>query len=229
MLKAGCVIAVETASFFEEFGKPDETLYAGKRPVWKYKKDTYELYAIHSGAGEIFASMAAQLLISTYKIDMLFNFGVVGGLNESMALEKMCVVKEVVHYEFDTSEIDGCEPGRYLQYPSAAIPVNEKLLEAALRIEPSLKPVRCASGNRFVGDPAKKRELAEKYGAEICEMEAAGILLTADWNEVPCLMIKMVSDGVEGGAEEFARELENTGRKCAAILAKVLEEIAEDQ
>ncbi|MBQ5541877.1 MAG: hypothetical protein IIU06_02280, partial [Erysipelotrichales bacterium] len=65
--------------------------------------------------------------------------------------------------------------------------------------------------------------------AEICEMEAAGILLTADWNEVPCLMIKMVSDGVEGGAEEFARELENTGRKCAAILAKVLEEIAEDQ
>ena len=105
MLKAGCVIAVETASFFEEFGKPDETLYAGKRPVWKYKKDTYELYAIHSGAGEIFASMAAQLLISTYKIDMLFNFGVVGGLNESMALEKMCVVKEVVHYEFDTSEI----------------------------------------------------------------------------------------------------------------------------
>ncbi len=229
MYRAGVVIAIETEGFFRHFGAPDETLNVHGKTVWKYTKEDYELYSVRSGAGEVYAAMAAQLLISEFHVNALFNFGVVGGLNEEISQSRLCVVKDVVHYEFDTSELDPCEPGRYMHYDSVHIPTDAHMRKLALDAVPGLKEVSCASGNRFVGKPEDKRRLAEEFGCEICEMEAAGVVLTADWNHVPCLLLKMVADGINGGPEEFEAELERTSVLCAKALDSVLKACAAKQ
>ena len=51
--------------------------------------------------------MTTQFLISKFDVDLIVNFGVVGGLTPEMELAKTCIVESVIHYDFDTSEADG--------------------------------------------------------------------------------------------------------------------------
>ena len=142
-----------------------------------------------------------------------------------MAMARTVVVESVVHYDFDVSDWIGVETGRYMQYPSPYIPTTPELVEKACAIEPSLRRVICASADKFIGTEEKKRALHERWQADICEMEAAGIVLTCARCGVPCLLIKTVSDAISGGAEEFNRELNRSAGLCLAIADKIIREL----
>ena len=225
MKNIGMVVAVEMDAVLSRYGAPSEKRRVAGFEVYTYTGADYIIYALNSGAGEIAAAAATQLLISVFHADLILNFGVVGGLTEEMAKARTCVVESVVHYDFDTSEAGWAEPARYLDYPTAYIPASAALVERALSIEPRLKKVICASADKFVGKAERKRELHALYGAEICEMEAAGIVLTCSRSGVPCLLIKTVSDGIEGGAEEFNAELQRSAALCLAVADKIIREL----
>ena len=53
-------------------------------------------------------------------------------------------------------------------------------------------------------------------------MEAAGVVLTCNRAGVPCLVVKTVSDGITGGAEEFAREISCSAEICLAITDEII-------
>ena len=142
MKRIGLVIAVEIQAFNDKYGEPDEIIRIRKQEVRKYVSDTYELYVMHSGAGEIAAASTTQCLISEFDVEIILNYGVVGGLTEEISKSRICVVKDVVHYDFDTSASDQCEVGRYLNYPSVYLPTTEQLWKEAILSAPELKPVR---------------------------------------------------------------------------------------
>lgn len=220
--RIGMVVAVEIEAVLEKYGEKLESVPAVGFEVSLFRADKYELFIVKSGAGEIASASACQFLISEFKVEMVVNFGVVGGLTPEMAVAKLAVVTDVVHYDFDVSEYIGNRKAQYANYPSVYIPASKELVSAALAAEPSLKSVICASGDKFIADPKKKWALHEEYGAEICEMEAAGIVLTCNRNNVPCLLIKAVSDSMGGGAEEFHREFERCALICLETLDKVI-------
>ena len=56
-------------------------------------------------------------------------------------------------------------------------------------------------------------------------MEAAGILLTCNRNNVPCMLIKIVSDGITGGAEEFFDTLDLAADICLNVVSDMIERI----
>lgn len=153
---------------------------------------------------------------------MIFNYGIVGGLTEEISKTRICAVKDVVHYDYDTSEVDKCEVGRYLDYPSIFIPTSEELVKFAVEIVPELKVVTCASGDKFIGEAEAKKAISENFKSQICDMESAGIVLTANRNEVPCLLIKMVADGIDGGADEFFKEYVASSNKSIDILDDII-------
>lgn len=222
MKRIGMIVAVEIKAVLDKYGSAlEEKNVAGYR-VLEYKTDKYELIILNCGAGEIAAAAGTQYLISEYRVDMIINFGVVGGLTEEMGKTKTAIVEKVVHYDFDTSAVDNCEVGRYMRYPDVFIPVDKQLFDKARAMYPDLKPVICASADKFVADPDAKRALNKRYGAEICEMEAAGIALICDRNKVPCMMIKVVSDGITGGAEEFTQTIDEAAAICIEIVNEVI-------
>ena len=222
MKTIGMLVAVEIKAVLDRYGDSlCEKEIAGYR-VLEYQTPNYKLVIAKCGAGEIAAAGGTQFLISEYKVDMIVNFGVVGGLTEEMGKTKTAIVEKVVHYDFDTSAVDNCEVGRYMRYPDVFIPVDKALFDKAREMYPELKPVICASADKFVADPEAKRALNRTYGAEICEMEAAGIALTCDRNHVPCLMIKVVSDGITGGAEEFSQTIDEAAAICIEIVNEVI-------
>ena len=225
MKKIGMIVAVlqEIDTLFQRLGAPLDTDTPAGYEVHRYLVAGNEIYVIPSGAGELAAAASTQLLISTYQVDLIVNFGVCGGLTSDMGLTRSVVVRDVVHYDFDaTAFLGGCI-GQYPGYPNAFIPAPSELVDLATSIESTLKPVVCASADKFVEDPAIKQGLHKTFGAEICEMEAAGILLTANRCGVPALLIKAVSDSVSGDAGQFEQMVHEAASTCLKVLLRILE------
>ncbi len=223
MKKIGLIVAVEDEALRQKYGEGYD-LQDGHGTVL-YQTRQCQVYALHSGAGEIFAAAATQYLIDRYEVATVINYGVVGACTEDLKAGETCIVERVVHHQYDISSVDGVPAGRYLEYPETWLPVDKELVDKATASRSDLRRVTCASGDKFMDDPEEKLRLYEKFGADICDMEAAAILLTCDRNRVPCLFIKTVSDGVRGGASEYWDEKDRTARACLDILDQIIDEL----
>ncbi len=205
MKRIGMIVALEKelTAFLKGQTVEIKEEKSGAFHVLKFCIGETEAICVKSGVGEIFAAAATQYLITAYNPDIVINFGICGSLTKDIGVEKVALIKGVVHYAFDTSAVDNVEVGRYEQFDSAVIPCDEKLLEKARDVSGGKLPeVICASADKFVADSAEKEYLRKTFGASVCEMESAGVLLTCKNSDKPCLIIKAVSDG-EGGAEDY--------------------------
>lgn len=227
-MKIGLIVAItdEIDELLGSLGTPlgkDE--FTGFE-VMHYRIGANDIYVTESGAGEIAAASSTQMLITKYSVEMIMNFGVVGGLTDRMKVCSTVVVESVVHYGFDCSEfIPEVVPAQYYPFKTVYIPTTEKYVKLAKEVAPELEGVICASGDKFIASAEAKRELNEKYGAEICEMEAGGITITCHRNNIPVLLIKAVSDSVSGGGEEFAAMVSAAAATAVKVLVKVLEQV----
>lgn len=174
--------------------------------------------------GEIAASAACQMLISQMHVDVILNFGIVGALSPQVELLSTVYVGSVVHYAMDVSQIDNLPVGRYAFFDDVAVPCDETLLSKALLAQ-KLPVVRCASADAFVGSTRQKAALSKDFGAQVCDMEAAGILFACKFNNVPCLLVKCVSDSLTdnlGNYEQNALRATKDFFDFAKTLADVL-------
>ena len=96
------------------------------------------------------------------------------------------------------------------------------MVDKAQALFPELQRVVCASADKFVEGREAKSSLHERFGADICEMEAAAVVLTCNRALVPCLVIKTVSDGITGGAEQFSKEVDRSAELCLAVADAVI-------
>lgn len=219
MKTIGMVVAMEKEllPLLANAGYKGEEVKEGYFSVHIFRIGENKIVCVKSGVGEIFAAAATQMLVDRYAVDVVLNYGVCGSLTEDLGIKGLVVVKGVVHYDFDTSPIDGCEVGRYLEFPSVVLPTDAALLAKAKSILPGAREAICASADKFVADDGEKRRLHEVYGADVCEMESAGVLLTCLHAGVPCLVLKAVSDG-KGGADEFKEMVEEAAEECAKVV-----------
>lgn len=225
MKNIGMIVAVEINSVSKRYGEPAITGFAGGFPVYTYRLGEDLLHVLHTGAGELAAAAGTQALISELGCKMIVNFGVVGGLTREMSIAKTCIVEKVIHYDFDGGSYSGLSVGHYLGEPSPFVSPDEELIKAAIDLFPELKPVTCASADKFVEGEENKSFLNKAFGADICEMEAAGIVYTCRRNKIPCLLIKAVSDGITGGYEEFAKEVDRVSDICLSVTEKIILQI----
>lgn len=222
MKKIGLLVAVEIDSVLKSNFEYIRKEQIGKFDIYVYEMNGNQIIVAHSGAGQVMAAAATEILISLYQVEFIINFGIVGALTETIGLEQVCVIENVVDYSFDTSEVDNCEVGRHLEYPSIYLKTDEQLLEKALTIVPDLKKVNCASGTKFVSTSEEKAQISKQFLCDIVEMEAAGILLTANMHDVGVLFIKGISDTFHGGPEEFHSMYEKSSDACFQIILSLL-------
>ena len=129
---------------------------------------------------------------------------------------------KIVHYDMDTSAVDNCEVGRYLEYDDIYLRTTKKYVEMAIKHNPDMMVVTCASADKFIVDAEKKKEIADLFDADICDMESAGIILVCNQNKVPNLFIKTISDSIHGGAEEFREYMEKAADTCIDMINSII-------
>lgn len=225
MKKIGMVIAVEVQSALKKYAERLEVVNVTGYKVYWVQLNNKQLYIVQSGAGEIRAGAATQMLISNFSVEFIINYGVVGALTDELSVTRTCVVEKAVHYDMDTSEADGCEVGRYLEYRDIYLPTTPQYVQKIINYDNTIRPVICASGDKFIADENDKKNLHENFNADICDMESAAVILICDMNGIPNLIIKTVSDSINGGAAEFHSNVEKAADICVNIVDELLTDL----
>lgn len=225
MKRIGMMVAVEIEAVLSKYGQPERCEECCGFEVMKYDCNGYELLIVKSGEGEIAAAAATQHLISKYGVNLIINFGVVGGLTPEMSKAKTCIVERVVHYQFDISEIDPVKVGQHSGYDDIYIYPDAELFKRRLPFTPELKAVTCASGDRFVGKAEDKIKLQRILTPIFAKWRRQPVALTCDRSGIPCLILKTVSDGITGGAEEFIAEVDRSADICLEITDRIINSI----
>ncbi len=195
----------------------------GSFAIYNFKLGKHDaVLCVPATVGEIAASASCQLLISKYNVDIILNFGVVGALTEQMSVCSTVLVKDVVHYDMDTSAIDNIPVGRYGCFDDIAVATDAKLLTKALELK-DMPVVRCASADKFVDSATAKSALHTNFGADICDMESAGILFACRFNNVPCLLVKCISDSLFGGHAEYRLTTSQVTKGFLDLATKIVE------
>ena len=162
-----------------------------------------------------------QVIMMNSDPQSLSNYFSASYLDRDVMLKSMDTSGSVYTNYYDISGIDPVKPGRYSFLPDTGIPLEPSFIEKALLEVPDLPAAVCASGDKFVAGPEKKRALAAEFGADICDMESAAVALICYTNQIPCLMIKTVSDGIDS-ADRFYEELDRTSGLALDLADRII-------
>lgn len=220
-MNIGILVAVEFDAFYDIYKEPIERYKHGSFEVLKYHIHDKDVYVCPSSAGQIRAAMAMTLLLDVYKCNTIINYGVVGALN-NREVEQLTVVESVIHYEWDTSDLDDVKKGQYEIFDDVAIKTTESLVDLAIKINPHLKKVKLASGDKFVSGFEAKSKLAKDWDSDIVDMEGAAIALACHLYQADFVMIKAVSDALTEGGAEFIDNFERASKVAVEIIYDII-------
>ena len=225
MTKIGMIVAVETHAIFERYKNMERLSSPKGFELFLHKEKNFELYVIHCGMGTINAAAGTQLLIDKCNVDLIVDFGVVGGLTDAMKVQKIVVIDRIVHYRYDASEFMDLKVGQLPEKDDIYIYPDEKLVQEVINFDSNIARATIASGDKFVSKAEDKKNIHETFDADVCDMEAIAIVLTCEANNVPCLFIKAVSDSITGGADEFWKEINRVSLYCLDITISIINKL----
>lgn len=209
-MRIGIVTAMaqETLPIYTKFGKiVDEGKVSGATVYHVESEDGDDIYIAQSGVGELRAAITAQMLVDIFEVEAILNFGFVGAIASGLGVGDIVVVEKVVHYQFDTSDIDHCPVGQYDGKADIYFRTDADILSKFQSLLPRpLKTVTVASGDKFIATSEDKNRLKE-FNADICEMECAGIAMAAERNGIPFFSLKVVSDSADESAKVSFKEV----------------------
>lgn len=166
---------------------------------------------------------------------LIINFGTAGALKNEVKESDIYLAKRIVQSDFDISGgltkreakrlgQDYLVPGQHTGYDAPYIETNEELREWVRASYSQIKEVAVASSNKFVFGQ-EKADILEKFDADIVDMEAIGIELTAREEGIPTLILKCISDGVDSKAQDYYENATNVSEACSALVLDLIKQM----
>ena len=166
-----------------------------------------EALLFHGGWGKIAAAASAQYCIDRWQPSLIINLGTCGGLADKTHVGEILLVDQTLVYDIYERMGD----------PAEAIAHYTTQIDISFLSEPypqTVRRSRLVSADQDI-DPDLVHKLVDDFGAIAADWESGAIAWTANKNEIPCLILRGVSDLVDplGGeiyeSEEFKDRAEN--------------------
>ena len=163
-----------------------------------YEVDFIEtrLVLVESGVGKVNAGRTTQILIDNYKPRAIYNIGVAGGVDKSLKVGEVVISTSLVQHDFDITAFD--HKKGYIPNIGDVIPVDKILVMNSIEaLEKKRLPYKLgciASGDIFCTDAKMASKINEKFNALCVEMEGAAIGQVCFLCQVPCLVLRSISD-----------------------------------
>ncbi len=185
-----------------------------------------ECILVESGVGKVNSSRITQLLIDKFNPDCVFNIGVAGSVSEDVLLTHIVVGEKMVCYDFDITAFDhekGYIPGIgvYINNSNELINISKSLEEENVHYG------IIASGDKFVTDKNESENISKEFNALCVEMEGSSISQVCFLCNVPCLVIRSISDTIykDNNKEIYENLLNEASKKVSDYLLKLLRRI----
>lgn len=221
-------MAEETLPIFEKLGNVVAQTTISGVAISQIDYEGNTIYLATSGVGEIKAALAVQLLVDLFDVEAVLNFGLVGAISHNLGVGELVIPYRVCHYQFDVTDVDTDRVvGQYGGMKDNFFYLDSKLISNALsNVGKQMKLVTCASGDVFVARKEVKKQLAKDFGADICEMELAGLAIACERNNIPLFSTKIISDKAEEGAgESFSTIVERGVSGYERILPAIIKAV----
>lgn len=156
-----------------------------------------------SGIGKVRAASATQYLISRYGcLDHIYNIGTCGATFQAILSDNTPVIDAVIESDFDTRAIDGDD--------------CEKNVVKLIDWQPGKDLKILHTADHFT-------TLAEEDG--YYDMEGYAVAKTCELNNIPCTLIKSVTDVINSGAQtdQYHDNIESACNRAGQKLREIIE------
>ncbi|MFV0529169.1 MAG: 5'-methylthioadenosine/adenosylhomocysteine nucleosidase [Lachnospiraceae bacterium] len=154
---------------------------------------------VRSGIGKVNAGICAQILADVFDVSCIINTGIAGGMREEIHIGDIVISEDVLHHDVDAQGF-GYERGQIPRMDTLSFPANRRLIELARQICTQVNPEiqvfvgRVLTGDQFIAEQARKKEIQEWFHGDCTEMEGAAIAQAAYLNQLPFVIIRAISD-----------------------------------
>lgn len=163
-----------------------------------------EAVVVRSGIGKVNAAICTQILADHFDVDLVINTGLrFSGCSDRY--RRYGDLYGAVQHDMDTS-IFGDPIGQVPRMDTFAFPADAQLVEKAVRANQEANPDihtftgRIASGDQFISSQEVKERIVTLFGAKCAEMEGAAIAHGAYLNQIPCVIVRAISDKADNSA-----------------------------
>lgn len=161
-----------------------------------------EVVVGYTGVGKVLAAMAIQGVIDRYHPEAVLFMGIAGSLNQDYEIGDLIVGADCLQHDFDATRF-GFLRGEIPYEKIVELPGDEGLVDFASRWKPKGRTLhigRVLSGDRFVStaDESPDNDLREELLGDAVDMESAAAALVAHLNDVPFLVVRIISDKADG-------------------------------
>lgn len=181
-----------------------------------------EVIVVKSNVGKVNSSRVCQMLIDKFNPNLVINVGTAGSVDNRLDIGDIVVANKLVQYDFDVTPF-GRKLGE-IENIGEYIEVNEDLLE--LFNDMDVIKGCIATGDKFIPNKKEKDNIRNIFNALCIEMEGASIAQVCLLDKVPFLVIRSITDKLDGSAKiDFETFLELSSKKVAKTLKKLLKKL----
>lgn len=168
-----------------------------------------DVVIVKAGIGKVYASAGATALFNNYDIDYVIFTGVAGGVGDDTHVLDMVVATDLVAHDYGTITDEGFYwRDEYSEDTKGRIYCDPNLVDVAvLSAKQVLGESRVftgtiATGDQFISSSQYVKKLQEQFNALACEMEGASVAAICRMYNIPCVVIRTMSDKADGVARE---------------------------
>ncbi|MCL1936292.1 MAG: 5'-methylthioadenosine/adenosylhomocysteine nucleosidase [Defluviitaleaceae bacterium] len=182
-----------------------------------------EIVITKCGIGKVNAAFVTQTLITNFNISAIINIGLSGSVSEELNIGDIVISNRLVYHDVDVTAF-GYNLGQIPSFENTFFEADDELINSAKKNEKEDVHIGIiATGDQFINNLEKRREIKEKFNALCVEMEGAAIAHICFLNKVPFVVIRSISDKASGEADsQFEKNLKFATEKLAKILEKII-------
>lgn len=184
---------------------------------------------VQSGIGKVNASIATTLLIERFKVNLIVNTGSSGAVKDGINVGDLVVSEKLAYHDVDN---------RVFEYDYGQIPqmpkfyegdqiLNDRIKEIAANEKRKIHQGLIVSGDSFVSSYNQVDSIKKYFPTALAtEMEGAAVAQTCYQFDIPCLVIRSVSDSANEEAEiDFDDFVVLAGERSAQLVLSLINNI----
>ncbi len=217
----------EIEPLLEYFTEIKKTQYANNI-YYEAKYNDLDVVIAYSKIGKVFATLTASTMIQKFGCDTLLFSGVAGGINPTLKIGDLIIAKQLCQHDLDITAFG--HPHGYVPGGAVCVQTDDRLRQIAKDVakENGIELIEgtIATGDQFVHSNERKEFIENTFKADALEMEGASVAVVCDALDVPCFILRAISDTANMDAGfDFDEFLKSSAKNSASFLMKIVDRL----
>lgn len=191
------------------------------------KIDETAVTALFSGVCKVNAAVAAQILIDTYKCNIIINSGTAGAVSDNIKVLDTVVSTETAYHDVNKDILTDFHPWLSSVWIKSDAFLTELAKISAKKLSSDFNIVfgKTVTGEHFI-NREEKQSIAKIFNPLSVDMESEAVAHVCYVNKIPFISVRTITDVADSCAEElFEQNCLNASCKSADFVRLMLNEL----